>query len=122
MSTLDMFPDLPRRLTHEEIIAGFAELLRAVEAMQFWEPWTRKVVFFFARSADTNQRFANNRTAGSSFFLQYPSGSLLSPTSKEINPTSNQKKHNEYDDQHKMGQQQNQRLGKLGGGERPNHG
>ncbi|GDX11639.1 hypothetical protein LBMAG57_34110 [Verrucomicrobiota bacterium] len=29
MSTLDMFPDLPRRLTHAEIIAGFAELLRA---------------------------------------------------------------------------------------------
>ena len=39
MSTLDMFPDLPRRLTHEEIIAGFAELLRAVEAMEFWQPY-----------------------------------------------------------------------------------
>jgi hypothetical protein len=39
MSQLDMFPDLPRLLTHAEIIAGFAELLRAVEAMQFWEPW-----------------------------------------------------------------------------------
>jgi hypothetical protein len=35
----DFFPHLPRRLTHEEIIAGFAELLRAVEAMEFWEPW-----------------------------------------------------------------------------------
>jgi len=35
----DFFPDLPRRLTHEEILAGFAELLRAVEAMEFWEPW-----------------------------------------------------------------------------------
>jgi hypothetical protein len=35
----DFFPDLPRRLTHDEIIAGFAELLRAVEAMEFWEPW-----------------------------------------------------------------------------------
>jgi len=30
---------MPRRLTHDEIIAGFAELLRAVEAMEFWEPW-----------------------------------------------------------------------------------
>jgi hypothetical protein len=30
---------MPRRLTHAEIIAGFAELLRAVEAMEFWEPW-----------------------------------------------------------------------------------
>jgi hypothetical protein len=39
MSTLDMFPHLPRRLTHAEILAGFAELLRAVEAMEFWEPW-----------------------------------------------------------------------------------
>ena len=39
MTQLDMFPDLPRRLTREEILAGFAELLRAVEAMQFWEPW-----------------------------------------------------------------------------------
>jgi hypothetical protein len=39
MTQLDMFPHLPRRLTHEEIIAGFAELLRAVEAMEFWEPW-----------------------------------------------------------------------------------
>jgi hypothetical protein len=39
MSTLDMFPHLPRRLTHDEILAGFAELLRAVEAMKFWEPW-----------------------------------------------------------------------------------
>ena len=38
-----MFSDLPRRLprrlTHDEILAGFAELLRAVEAMEFWEPW-----------------------------------------------------------------------------------
>ena len=34
----DFFPDLPRRLTHAEIIAGFAELLRAVEAMEFWHP------------------------------------------------------------------------------------
>jgi len=39
MTQLDMFPDLPRRLTHEEILAGFAELLRAVEAMEFWNPW-----------------------------------------------------------------------------------
>ena len=39
MTQLDMFPDLPRRLTHDEILAGFAELLRAVEAMEFWEPW-----------------------------------------------------------------------------------
>jgi len=39
MTQLDMFHDLPRRLTHEEILAGFAELLRAVEAMEFWEPW-----------------------------------------------------------------------------------
>ena len=39
MNTLDMFPHLPRRLTHAEILAGFAELLRAVEAMDFWEPW-----------------------------------------------------------------------------------
>jgi hypothetical protein len=29
MTQLDFFPHLPRRLTHEEIIAGFAELLRA---------------------------------------------------------------------------------------------
>ena len=35
----DFFPHMPRRLTHAEIIAGFAELLRAVEAMEFWEPW-----------------------------------------------------------------------------------
>ena len=42
MTQLDMFPDLPRRLTHDEILAGFAELLRAVEAMQFWNPWPRK--------------------------------------------------------------------------------
>ena len=39
MSAPDMFPDLPRRLTHDELIAGFAELLRAVEAMEFWNPW-----------------------------------------------------------------------------------
>jgi len=38
MTQLDMFPHIPRRLTHDEIIAGFAELLRAVEAMEFWEP------------------------------------------------------------------------------------
>ena len=35
---LDFFPDLPRRLAHDEILAGFAELLRAVEAMEFWQP------------------------------------------------------------------------------------
>jgi hypothetical protein len=40
MIQLDFFPHIPRQLTHEEIIAGFAELLRAVEAMQFWNPWT----------------------------------------------------------------------------------
>jgi len=39
MTQLDMFPDLPCRLTHDEILAGFAELLRAVEAMEFWNPW-----------------------------------------------------------------------------------
>jgi hypothetical protein len=39
MTQLDFFPHMPRRLTHDEIIAGFAELLRAVEAMTFWEPW-----------------------------------------------------------------------------------
>ena len=39
MTQLDFFPDLPRRLTHYEILAGFAELLRAVEAMEFWNPW-----------------------------------------------------------------------------------
>jgi len=39
MTQLDFFPHMPRRLTHDEIIAGFAELRRAVEAMQFWEPW-----------------------------------------------------------------------------------
>ena len=39
MSQTDMFPGLPRRLTHDEIIAGFAELLRAVEAMEFWQPY-----------------------------------------------------------------------------------
>ena len=39
MTQGDFFPDLPRRLTHDEIIAGFAELLRAVEAMEFWEPY-----------------------------------------------------------------------------------
>jgi hypothetical protein len=39
MSQLDFFPHLPRRLTHDEILARFAELLRAVEAMEFWEPW-----------------------------------------------------------------------------------
>ena len=33
----DLFPSLPRRLTHAEILAGFAELLRAVEAMEFWQ-------------------------------------------------------------------------------------
>ena len=38
MTQLDMFPELPRRLTHDEILAGFAELLRAVEAMEFWQP------------------------------------------------------------------------------------
>jgi len=38
MTQLDMFPALPRRLTHAEILAGFAELLRAVEAMTFWHP------------------------------------------------------------------------------------
>ena len=38
MSQPDFFTHLPRRLTHDEIIAGFAELLRAVEAMQFWNP------------------------------------------------------------------------------------
>ena len=35
----DFFPDIPRRLTHAEILAGFAELLRAVEAMEFWNPY-----------------------------------------------------------------------------------
>ena len=35
MSTLDMFPHMPRRLTHEEILAGFAELLRAVPRWSF---------------------------------------------------------------------------------------
>jgi len=39
MTQTDFFPHLPRRLTHEEIIAGFAELLRAVEAMEFWNPY-----------------------------------------------------------------------------------
>ena len=39
MSQLDFFPHIPRLLTHDEILAGFAELLRAVEAMEFWEPW-----------------------------------------------------------------------------------
>ena len=39
MTQLDMFPDLPRRLTHDEILAGFVELLRAVEAMEFWQPY-----------------------------------------------------------------------------------
>ncbi len=39
MTQLDFFQHIPRRLTHDEIIAGFAELLRAVEAMEFWEPW-----------------------------------------------------------------------------------
>jgi len=39
MTQGDFFSHLPRRLTHAEIIAGFAELLRAVEAMEFWEPW-----------------------------------------------------------------------------------
>jgi len=39
MTQVDMFPDLPRRLTHAEILAGFAELLRAVEAMEFWQPY-----------------------------------------------------------------------------------
>jgi len=38
MTQLDMFPAMPRRLTHAEILAGFAELLRAVEAMEFWHP------------------------------------------------------------------------------------
>ena len=48
MNQLDFFPHLPhlphlpRRLSHDEILAGFAELLRAVEAMEFWEPWPRK--------------------------------------------------------------------------------
>ena len=40
MSQLDMFPRLPRRLSHDEILAGFAQLLRAVEAMEFWKPVT----------------------------------------------------------------------------------
>ena len=40
MSQTEMFPDLPRRLTHDEILAGFAELLRAVEAMEFWQPYS----------------------------------------------------------------------------------
>jgi hypothetical protein len=39
MTQGDFFPHMPRRLTHAEILAGFAELLRAVEAMEFWEPW-----------------------------------------------------------------------------------
>ena len=39
MSQTEMFPDLPRRLTHAEILAGFAKLLRAVEAMEFWQPY-----------------------------------------------------------------------------------
>jgi len=39
MSQLDMFPLIPRRLTHAEILAGFAELLRAVKAMEFWQPY-----------------------------------------------------------------------------------
>jgi len=34
-----MFPLIRRRLTHAEILAGFAELLSAVKAMQFWEPY-----------------------------------------------------------------------------------
>ena len=38
MSQTEMFPELPRRLTHDEILAGFAELLRAVQAMEFWQP------------------------------------------------------------------------------------
>jgi hypothetical protein len=41
MTQGDMFPHLPRRLTHAEIITGFAELLRAVEAMEFWEPYAK---------------------------------------------------------------------------------
>ncbi len=39
MSQLDFFPHIPRRLTHDEILAGFAELFRAVDSMEFWEPW-----------------------------------------------------------------------------------
>ena len=39
MTQGDFFPHLPRRLTHDEILAGFAELLRAVEAMEFWQPY-----------------------------------------------------------------------------------
>ena len=39
MTQGDFFPHLPRRLTHAEILAGFAELLRAVEAMEFWQPY-----------------------------------------------------------------------------------
>jgi hypothetical protein len=39
MTQGDLFPHMSRRLTHAEILAGFAELLRAVQAMEFWEPW-----------------------------------------------------------------------------------